>query len=203
MSQNMFQSIERVLLRIEEIKQRFGVTERSTGSGFQNILEEETKKVTGEELVDQERGDNYDLRSDGLRLDDSRSYDDVISAASEQYKIPEPLIRAVIKQESDFREDAVSQKGALGLMQLMPETADLLGVEDSFDVEDNIFGGTRYLRQMIDLYRGNLNKALAAYNAGPNRVNGKIPNIPETVEYIRSVLDYYNQFSKSRESGGL
>jgi len=109
----------------------------------------------------------------------------------------------VIQQESDFKEDAVSKKGAQGLMQLMPGTAGLLGVEDPFDAEENIFGGTRYLRELIDLYGGNLNKALAAYNAGPNRVGDTIPRIPETVNYIRSVLDYYNQFSKSKESEGL
>jgi soluble lytic murein transglycosylase-like protein len=196
MSQNVFQSLERVLLRIDEIKRRFGVTSSSNGKSFGSILEEETTKVEETGGLEQE------ARTDAVSAD-REQYGDVINAASERFKIPEPLIRAVIKQESGFKENAVSKKGALGLMQLMPATADLLGVEDPFDVEENILGGVQYLRQMIDLYGGNLNKALAAYNAGPNRVNESIPEIPETVSYIRSVLDYYNQFSKSKESEGL
>jgi soluble lytic murein transglycosylase-like protein len=196
MSQNVFQSLERVLLRIDEIKRRFGINSSSTGKSFGSILEEETTKV------EETRGPEQEARTDAVSAD-REQYGDVITAASEQFKIPEPLIRAVIKQESGFKENAVSKKGALGLMQLMPATADLLGVEDPFDVEENILGGVQYLRQMIDLYGGNLNKALAAYNAGPNRVNESIPEIPETVSYIRSVLDYYNQFSKTKESEGL
>lgn len=196
MSQNVFQSLERVLLRIDEIKRRFGVTSSSTGKSFGSILEEETTKV------EETRGLEQEARTAAVSAD-REQYGDVITAASERFKIPEPLIRAVIKQESGFKENAVSKKGALGLMQLMPATADLLGVEDPFDVEENILGGVQYLRQMIDLYGGNLNRALAAYNAGPNRVNDSIPEIPETVSYIRSVLDYYNQFSKSKESEGL
>jgi len=192
MSESVFQNIDRVLQRLEEIKQRFGVRSTASESGFGEILEEKTTETSSADP-----GVSADVTAENGR------YNDVISAASERYSIPEPLIRAVIQQESDFREDAVSKKGAQGLMQLMPETADLLGVEDTFDAEENIFGGTRYLRELIDLYGGNLNKALAAYNAGPNRVGDTIPRIPETVNYIRSVLDYYNQFSKSKESEGL
>jgi len=192
MSQNVFQNIDNVLQRIEEIKRRFGVSRTASESGFGEILEEKTAAAAEAEA-------SSDLSDDVV----TGRFNDVISAASERYSIPEPLIRAVIQQESDFKEDAVSKKGAQGLMQLMPGTAGLLGVEDPFDAEENIFGGTRYLRELIDLYGGNLNKALAAYNAGPNRVGDTIPRIPETVNYIRSVLDYYNQFSKSKESEGL
>jgi soluble lytic murein transglycosylase-like protein len=176
----VFQSVERVLLRIEEIKRRFGVQRTSGRSDFQQILEQQKEKSASEE---------------------SRkiTYDDIIKAASDRYKIPQELIKAVIKQESNFKEDAVSNKGAVGMMQLMPQTSDVLGVEDPFDAEQNIFGGTQYLRHLIDLYGGNLNKALAAYNAGPNRVDSEIPNIPETLVFIESVLDNYNKFSKSEE----
>lgn len=201
MSESVFQNIDRVLQRIEEIKQRFGVRSTASESGFGEILEEKTKASADAEMAP--AAATAEASSDVSDDVGTGRYNDVISAASERYSIPEPLIRAVIQQESDFREDAVSKKGAQGLMQLMPGTADLLGVEDTFDAEENIFGGTRYLRDLIDMYGGNLNKALAAYNAGPNRVGDTIPRIPETVNYIRSVLDYYNQFSKSKDSEGL
>ena len=177
---NVFQNVERVLLRIEEIKQRFGVNRNSGRSDFQEVMEQQQDKNASEESK-------------------KITYDDIIKAASDRYKIPEELIKAVIKQESNFKEDAVSNKGAVGMMQLMPQTSDVLGVEDPFDAEQNIFGSTQYLRQLIDLYGGNLNKALAAYNAGPNRVDNEIPDIPETLGFIESVLDNYNKFSKSKE----
>jgi len=209
MSESVFQNIDRVLQRIEEIKQRFGVRSTASESGFGEILEEKTTSAAEADaemaLPEKKVAASAEGEASSDLSDDvvTGRYNDVISAASERYSIPEPLIRAVIRQESDFRENAVSKKGAQGLMQLMPGTADLLGVEDTFDAEQNIFGGTRYLRELIDLYGGNLNKALAAYNAGPNRVGDTIPRIPETVNYIRSVLDYYNQFSKSKDSEGL
>jgi soluble lytic murein transglycosylase-like protein len=145
-------------------------------------------------------GLNTDGRGvDGMGTGGSIPFKKIIQAAAQRYELPEPLIRAVIQQESGFDGSAVSPKGAMGLMQLMPETAGLLGVNDPFDVEENVLGGTRYLRELINLYGGNLNKALAAYNAGPNRVTDEIPNIPETRDYVRSVLDYYESFSKSQE----
>jgi soluble lytic murein transglycosylase-like protein len=177
---SMFQSVERVLLRIEEIKRRFGINRSSGSTGFQEALRQQEEATASE-------------KSEKI------TYDDIIKAASDRYKIPEELIRAVIKQESNFKEDAVSKKGAVGMMQLMPQTSDLLGVEDPFDAEQNIFGGTQYLRNLIDYYGGNLNKALAAYNAGPNKVDNKIPNIPETLGFIESVLDNYDKFSKPKE----
>ena len=88
-------------------------------------------------------------------------------------------------------------------MQLMPVTAEVLGVENPFDIEENIFGGTRYLRELINRYDGNLNRALAAYNAGPQRVKGVIPNISETVNFIDSVLRNYETFSKYEDNEGF
>jgi soluble lytic murein transglycosylase-like protein len=194
MSQSVFQNIERVLARIDEIKRRFGAAGKSQDAGFGEVLRDE---VDSNNKAASAEGMSSDVKSK------DKSHNEIISAASERFSVPEPLIKAVIEQESGFREDAVSQKGALGLMQLMPDTASLLGVEDPFDAEQNIFGGTNYLRELIDLYGGNLNKALAAYNAGPSRVNDSIPDIPETEDYIRSVLERYNRFAKSKESGGL
>ena len=91
----------------------------------------------------------------------------------------------------------------MGLMQLMPETADSLGVADPFNAEENILGGTKYLRELINLYKGNLNRALAAYNAGPGQVNEGIPNIQETKNFIKSVLRYYDSYSKFKNEEGL
>ncbi|MBN2324918.1 MAG: lytic transglycosylase domain-containing protein [Spirochaetes bacterium] len=197
MSQSVFQNIERVLGRIEEIKRRFGVDKRSQDTRFSEALKDEVTSNKGTS----ESENKADSAVGTPSVD--RSHDEIINAASERFSVPQALIKAVIEQESGFREDAVSRKGAQGLMQLMPDTASLLGVEDPFDAEQNIWGGTSYLRGLLDLYEGNLNKALAAYNAGPNRVSDSIPDIPETADYVRSVIKRYGEFIKSKDSGGL
>lgn len=115
---------------------------------------------------------------------------------SNRYQLPPALIRAVIKAESDFNARAVSRAGAVGLMQLMPQTAVRLDVKDLYDPEDNIEGGTKYLRFLLDKFRGNLPLALAAYNAGEHVVDRyrTLPPIEETQRYVRKVLRYYRAF---------
>lgn len=120
----------------------------------------------------------------------------MITRFSAQHQLHPALIRAVIKAESDFDPRAVSRAGAIGLMQLMPQTAARMDVRDLYDPEDNIGGGTRYLRQLLDRFRGDLPLALAAYNAGEHVVDRyrALPPIDETRRYVRKVLRYYRTF---------
>jgi soluble lytic murein transglycosylase-like protein len=131
------------------------------------------------------------------------SYDALIRDVAERYDVEYALVKAVIKAESDFNRLAVSPKGALGLMQLMPETAAQHMVRNVFLPRDNIEGGTRHLRMLLDRYRGSLPLAIAAYNAGTKRVEeaGGIPAIPETREYLARVMRY--RLAYLRENAGV
>jgi len=119
----------------------------------------------------------------------------VIGRYSRETRLDADLVRAVILAESAFDERAISRQGAMGLMQLMPETAGDLAVSDPFDPEQNVRAGTRYLRQMLDAFNGSLELALAAYNAGPEAVRrfSGIPPYRETVEYVEKVMRLYRE----------
>ena len=125
-----------------------------------------------------------------------RELEPLIKRHSSQQQLHPALIRAVIKAESNFDPRAVSRAGAIGLMQLMPQTAVRLDVRDMFDPDENVGGGTKYLRQLLDRFHGNLPLALAAYNAGENIVDRykSLPPIDETRQYVRKVLRYYRTF---------
>lgn len=132
---------------------------------------------------------------------DVKKFDPIIVRASEKYSIDSALIKAVIKAESNFNHTAVSPVGARGLMQLMPQTASSLKVADSFHPENNIEGGVRYLRYLLNLFNGNLPLALAAYNAGEGaviRYRNTIPPYRETQTYVQRVLDFYNHYREIR-----
>jgi soluble lytic murein transglycosylase-like protein len=123
-------------------------------------------------------------------------YDEWIRQASTLYQIPEQLVRAVIKVESDYDPRAVSSAGARGLMQLMPDTADRLQVKDINDPRDNIFGGVRYLRILANTFNGDLELTVAAYNAGEDAVMryGGIPPYAQTKDYVVKVTKYYRRY---------
>jgi soluble lytic murein transglycosylase-like protein len=116
-----------------------------------------------------------------------------INAAAKRNELDPALLSAVVGQESGFQPRAISSAGAMGLMQLMPATARELGVRDPFDPAQNIDGGARYLRGLIDRYHGRLDLALAAYNAGPGAVDrfGAVPPYPETQAYVKNILATY------------
>ena len=124
------------------------------------------------------------------------SYDDLILTASGRHSVDADLIRAVIKTESDFNAGARSHKGAMGLMQLMPDTARLHNVVDAYNPVENVEGGVRHLRMLLDRYRNNLELSLAAYNAGSAAVEKYrgIPPFAETREYVRRVLRFYDSY---------
>jgi soluble lytic murein transglycosylase-like protein len=119
-----------------------------------------------------------------------------IADNSQQHRVDPALVRAVIKAESSFNAGAVSRKGAMGLMQLMPQTALSLHLSNPYDPQQNISGGVRHLRYLLDRFQGNVPLALAAYNAGETRVSreSRIPRIGETREYVRRVLRYYKDY---------
>lgn len=128
------------------------------------------------------------------------NYSSIINEAAGKYDVDAHLIKAVIMAESSFDPNAVSKKGARGLMQLMPETAVDMQVEDPFDPEENIFGGTKYLRQLLETFNHDKKLALAAYNAGPKRVKdyNSVPPISETEHFVGKVLKYYRKFREKQ-----
>lgn len=124
----------------------------------------------------------------------SESMDAIFTEASQLYGVPEKLLKAVAKAESNFNAKAVSKAGAIGVMQLMPATARSLGVTNPYDARQNIMGGAKYLKENLNRFGGNVSLALAAYNAGPNSVQkyGGIPPYKETQNYVKTVTSYLN-----------
>lgn len=162
----MMKLIERLIAKIEKNGQADGLTSGTTSTSTSNATASST--VSG-------------------------NFSDLINQASQKYGVSAGLIQSIIKAESNFNPNAVSSAGAQGLMQLMPGTARGLGVTDSLDPAQNIEGGTKFLRRLLDHYDGNVRLAVAAYNAGPGAVDkyGGIPPYQETQTYVNRVLGYY------------
>ncbi len=165
---------------------------------FDNVLKSSTSVKFGDLIsrpVSKVNSEIYSAQavSNSERLSPKEKIRNLISKLSQKHGVDEKLVSAVIKQESGYNPNAISKAGALGLMQLMPKTAQGLGVTNPMDPEQNIDGGVRYLKTMLDKYNGNIILALAAYNAGPNAVDkyDGVPPYKETQNYVRSILANY------------
>lgn len=134
------------------------------------------------------------------KLQDMDRYDDIMAEAARRHGVDAPLIKAMVRAESAFDPKAVSHKGALGLMQIMPKNLKRLKVSDPYNPWDNIMGGTRYFKQMLERFDGQLPLALAAYNAGPHTVEHYrgIPPYNETQNYVRKVMRFYSAFKNDK-----
>ena len=165
--------LQQVLQRIEAIQARLGESATpESAQTFQSLLATQTAATRA------------------AATPDSTAFDPLIERIAGEQSLSPALLRAVIKAESNFHPEVVSPKGAMGLMQLMPATAASLGVSNPFDPAQNIDGGARYLRQLLDQFGGDQRQALAAYNAGPGavlRYHG-VPPFPETRQYVERVL---------------
>lgn len=166
---------------IQRLKNKYSVTnnEESKKSeiNFKSKFKKEVEKIQNKNLLKKEH------------------INKIIKKASIKYDIPESLIHSMIKIESQFNPRAVSPAGAKGLMQLMSNTAKYLGVKNIYDPEENIMGGVKYMRELLNYFNGDLKLSLASYNSGLGRViksNG-IPNIKETHQYIKNVLKHYKK----------
>jgi len=138
---------------------------------------------------------NYHAKAHTFLGTNKKKFTDLIEQTANRYQVDAKLVHAVIQTESAYNSSAQSPKGAVGLMQLMPDTARRFGVSDRNDPDQNVDGGTRYLKHLIEMFNPNLDLAVAAYNAGENaviRYNNSIPPYPETQNYVKQVLALYN-----------
>lgn len=129
----------------------------------------------------------------------AQKFDAIIKDAARRYSVDFSLLKAIIRAESSFDPQAISRKGARGLMQIMPENFRTLDIQDPFDPKQNIMGGTRYFRSLLDRYQGRVSLTLAAYNAGPTAVDRyrRIPPYAETQDYVQRVLRFYEHYKNN------
>ncbi|HOF34331.1 MAG TPA: lytic transglycosylase domain-containing protein [Spirochaetota bacterium] len=195
----MTEGVYACMERISEIKKRFGLMNENAkaNQNAETAGDEGDLKRTFSEILSDRTGVSSSQQGN-LSKDDIES---LIEKISIKEGVSPSLVKAVVENESSYNTMAVSPKGAMGLMQLMPETAKELGVNDSFSAEENIEGGVKYLKGLLNKYQWDYKKALAAYNAGPKLVdsyNG-VPPIKETAEYVKRVLNSYRKEQESVE----
>jgi len=199
--------VRQVQARIAQLQEQFGMPGNIPGRGFSQKLEKEMQKSMEGTAADKtsataaldksqplpaaQKADKTQKVLADMPLAD-QNLSTLIEAAARKYKVDPKLVAAVAEVESNGNQEAVSSAGAIGVMQLMPDTAASLGV-DPYNKQQNIEGGAKYLRQMLDTFGGDTKKAVAAYNAGPGAVKdyGGVPPYKETQNYVSKVLDIY------------
>jgi len=207
-------------MRMQEIQSRFGNSSVNTysssgGAGFTpvGLSKDNTSSLTGvtfEKLLATKVQEKENLNVSPAQVkktalkshalsSGSSDYDEIIKEASQKYGVEENFLKAIIQQESGFNPNATSYVGAMGLMQLMPETAKELGVTNAYDPRDNIMGGAKYISQQLKRFNGDKRKALAAYNAGPGAVlkYGGVPPYSETQKYVANIMSIYESMDNS------
>lgn len=184
----MIENIQSLMNRITEIRRKFVTASKS--SDLTSEKKSEQKSSSFDQLLQKSMSETETEKKDA---GEKETLDQKISRYAQKHKVDPELVKALINVESGFDPQAVSKKGAMGLMQLMPETADSLGVSNPFNVDDNLDGGVSLLSDLLKKYSGDIDLALAAYNAGPGQVKkySGVPPFPETQNYIRKIRSIY------------
>ena len=223
MSQGISSSLNLTLARLSSIESNFTALQSVMGRAggvdsssniqneFKTILDNKIKEAENknpieaivEEIVNDvapEKKEALELKSKIDLKAQSTNVEEIIDTFAQKYDIDADFIKAMIKQESGFNSKATSKKGAMGLMQLMPATAKELGVVDAYNPTQNIEGGVKYIKSLLDKFQGDEKLALDAYNAGPNAVKkyGGIPPYKETQNYVNSIMSTYNKVKEAK-----
>lgn len=190
------------LRRIQAIESKFNILTKTPAvaldSDFAQILDANMLNNLSSKTAESQKTPFADkiFSSLGDQKPDRQHIEGLIESYAEKNKLDAAFVKAVIKQESGFQPEVTSHCGAMGLMQLMPATATSMGVRNAYNPEENIMGGTKYLKGLMDRFGGQKELALAAYNAGPGAVerHGGIPPYNETQNYVKSVLAHYEKY---------
>ncbi len=198
-------SLEITLRRIAQIERQFDVLkgfEDKNANSFEQALEKATKSKDSSSAQNNTNLPNItNISSFSTKTDILPNLDDIITGKAKENGLDSNFVKAVIQTESNFNPNATSAVGAMGLMQLMPQTAESLGIIDPYNPEQNVDGGTRYLKKLLSKYDNNKEMALAAYNAGPGAVDkyDGVPPYRETQDYVKKVLAQEARFNEEAE----